>query len=441
MGKVIDRLKSFLIDRRGNIAIITGLCALPLMGLAGLAIDYAVAVSDKQKLDAAADAAAIAAITKAQSVILANGGVTGSALTDGQAQGAKAFKANAGSISFGTVPVPTIAVSQPTPLSLSASVLYSAAVSNNFGGLFGQPTTNLQGTSKSALTLGNYIDIYVVMDVSQSMGIAATPTDMQKLFTATKNETNQGGCVFGCHVLTPGQTGLTNQQVAQEQHIPLRIDVVKTAVQSMIAQVKTLSGSVPTVSVGLYTMELGLSTVTPPTTNYPLLTNLAAGIDLGNDQDGGTFADTSTQVSLASLTTLIGSSGDGTTALKAKKYVFILTDGTSDTFSSSCWTTSSHCVTPYDPAWFSQINQNATTGIIYTPYYPIYNNNDINQGEQSSYKELVDPVINLLPTALKSCTSTPNSNQWFIQASDSSSLNNALYTFLAQSLKVAQITQ
>ena len=441
MGKAIDRLKHFFVDRRANVAIITGLCALPLFGLTGLAIDYAVTIADKQKLDTAADAAAIAAITKAQSEILANGGVVGSALTDGQAQGLKAFKANAGSISFAAVPLPTVSVTQPTPLSLKAAVNYSTPVSNNFGSLFGQPTATITGTSNSALTIGNYINIYVVLDISQSMGIAATPTDMANLYYFTGKETNQLGCVFGCHILNYGQIGLTNQQIAQEHNISLRIDVIKSAVQDMIGQAKASSGAVPTVSIGLYTMERELRTVDSPTTDYSTLSYDAAGIDLGNDPYGLEFADTSTQVSIKSLETIVGSSGDGTSALNPKKYVFILTDGTTDTYASNC-VPNQHCVTKYDSSWFTKINQNATTGIIYTPYYTIYANNDSSSGTlQSAFHDYVAPILPGIPTALQSCTSTPNSTDWYIEASDKTSLDKALYNFLAQSVKVAQITQ
>ena len=53
-------------DRSGNVAIITAFSLLPMIGMMGLAIDYAITIGNKAKLDAAADAAAVTAITKAQ---------------------------------------------------------------------------------------------------------------------------------------------------------------------------------------------------------------------------------------------------------------------------------------------------------------------------------------------------------------------------------------
>lgn len=50
----------FLRDRGGNVAIIFGLAALPIVSLAGATIDYSIAGQHKAKLQAAADAAALA---------------------------------------------------------------------------------------------------------------------------------------------------------------------------------------------------------------------------------------------------------------------------------------------------------------------------------------------------------------------------------------------
>ncbi len=57
------RPAKFSADRRGNIAIIFALAAIPLMTAAGVAIDYARAATARGRLAAIADAAALAATT------------------------------------------------------------------------------------------------------------------------------------------------------------------------------------------------------------------------------------------------------------------------------------------------------------------------------------------------------------------------------------------
>jgi hypothetical protein len=58
--------KSFVANARGSVAIIMGFSTIPLM----LAADFAVTQTVKARLDAAADAAALAAIKIAQATIM-----------------------------------------------------------------------------------------------------------------------------------------------------------------------------------------------------------------------------------------------------------------------------------------------------------------------------------------------------------------------------------
>ena len=83
---ISTKLRSAIVDRRGNLAVITALCAFPLLGMMGLAMDYALATATKAKMDVAADAAAIAALTTAQNEISANSGASGNALSDAALQ-------------------------------------------------------------------------------------------------------------------------------------------------------------------------------------------------------------------------------------------------------------------------------------------------------------------------------------------------------------------
>ncbi len=56
-----EKFSAFKRDQRGNVAIIFGLAAIPLMLGAGMAVDYARAVTTKNSLQSASDAAALAA--------------------------------------------------------------------------------------------------------------------------------------------------------------------------------------------------------------------------------------------------------------------------------------------------------------------------------------------------------------------------------------------
>ena len=59
----VAALRRFAGDRKGNVAIIFALTLMPIALLTGMGIDYTSAASKKAMLDAAADAAALAAVT------------------------------------------------------------------------------------------------------------------------------------------------------------------------------------------------------------------------------------------------------------------------------------------------------------------------------------------------------------------------------------------
>ena len=59
----VAALRRFAGDRKGNVAMIFALSLAPIVMLTGMGIDYTVATQRKAMLDAAADAAALAAVT------------------------------------------------------------------------------------------------------------------------------------------------------------------------------------------------------------------------------------------------------------------------------------------------------------------------------------------------------------------------------------------
>ena len=162
-------------DRRGNVAMMFALMALPLVALMGLGIDYYKGLSDKSRLDAASDAASMAAISAAQQYISANSQtqtdptLTNNAEAAGVAQARKAFMANAGTVELAAPTTPQISVTRsPGTQTLAATVTYAAQTPTSFGGIVGVNTLNIGGTSTASLTMGKYLDFYLLLDVSGS---------------------------------------------------------------------------------------------------------------------------------------------------------------------------------------------------------------------------------------------------------------------------------
>ena len=408
--------------KAGNVAIITALAALPMLGLLGLCIDFGIALLNKTKLDAAADAAAVIAITAAQDAIDNN---APDPLSIGEARGQAAFKANVGAIGFGKTPNPVVKLTQ-AGTNITASVTYVGSNQMQFGSLFGSKTAKITGGAGSTLSSNKYINIYLVVDVSNSMGIAATTADMNKLYSLT-------GCVFACHG--------DYEKIAHNNGVTLRLDVVRSSMKNLINKVKSSAGSKSHVAIGVYTFEDNLNILSLPTTNYDSLLASISDIDkfdLGSDTS--LASDTHTAISLAQLN--IPRSGNGSSPTSTENFVFIMTDGTSDTYNAACLPAGhSHCITPYDQAWVAQLKTNATVGIIYTTYLPFYQNNDPAQGFDPNYDLFIAPINqpknSLILKNLKLCASD---EKWFKEASDSVAIDNALNALLAQSYSAAHLT-
>ena len=121
--------------------------------------------------------------------------------------------------------------------------------------MFGVNNFLVSGNSASSLALPQYLNISVVTDISQSMGLAATSTGQTQLASIT------GGCQFGCHVYQNGQSGSQPYEVqAHAAGIQLRIDVIRQATQNMIQTAQQLQTSNAYISFGLYTLQGGNNT-------------------------------------------------------------------------------------------------------------------------------------------------------------------------------------
>ena len=234
--KIENSLRRLARDNRGNVFIIMGFLMIPIVGCIGFAVDYGVTLMDKAKLNAAADAAAITAINTVKSV-MTGGGTAAAAVAQAQTAGLAAFNANAGRLTSAALPTPTINVPTPTTPTISATVTYATTENTMFSKVIGINALNVAGGSAATLTMPVYQNYYIVLDVSNSMGIGSTPTDMANLFnraqamgTATLNN---GGCVFGCHVKSNSDP-YSMEEVAHNSvfgtPIPLRIDAALSAI-------------------------------------------------------------------------------------------------------------------------------------------------------------------------------------------------------------------
>ena len=247
-------------DKRANVAMVFGLMVVPMVVVTGLGLDFYRKLSYKARLDAAADATAIAAINTTQAFLNMPGQtLTGTALTTaaaaaGQAQGVSVFNANAGSVVTDlTLATPTITVTPPAPGSviINASVSYSAQAPSTFGSLIGLSTLQISGSSQASLSQATYDNFYLLLDVSGSMGLPTASADQDTLKASNPDDYANSGissvqgnytaypnntCAFACHFSAAANGGYGERSFAYaESHgLKLRVDSLASAVLNLI---------------------------------------------------------------------------------------------------------------------------------------------------------------------------------------------------------------
>jgi Flp pilus assembly protein TadG len=192
-------IPKLLRNRRGNVALITALLLVPMVFAIGFGIDYSRAMRLKTRLNAAADAAALAAVT---APMMQNNN------TSAQTAATNMFNAQVSGLSglvFNSATDLTVTVTTTGTLNTGRSVVvtYRAASTNMFSGVLGAATLPVNGSSQSDATRAPHINFYLVLDTSPSMLLPSTSDGLNKIRTATSTSYLPGGCAFACHVQNP----------------------------------------------------------------------------------------------------------------------------------------------------------------------------------------------------------------------------------------------
>jgi Flp pilus assembly protein TadG len=187
-------------ETRGNVLIIVAGVMTILIFAVGFGIDYSRAMRLQSKLNAAADAAALAAVN---AVMMQQGS------TNATTAATNMFTQQIAGISgmvFNASTDLTVTVSTTGSLNngRSAKVVWKARSTNLFSNFLGATTLALTGSAQASATKAPYMNFYVVFDTSPSMLLPATSAGLSAIMAATSAKANSPyGCAFACHAMMP----------------------------------------------------------------------------------------------------------------------------------------------------------------------------------------------------------------------------------------------
>jgi len=378
--------------------------ALPMIYLVGMGIDYTQASRRQAKLNALADAAALAAITPA--VMAESDALAIAAATN-------MFNAQAtrmSGISYDPTKL-TVTVADNGP-QRTVTVGYQAASQNMFPGVLSLQTIALRGSSQATTSLPPNIDFYLLLDNSPSMAIAATTAGIN---TMVANTQAQGGCAFACHETAPQQDNLQNKNpagrvdssvdnyaLAKNLGVVTRIDNLRAATQTLMTTAQaTGQANNTTYRMAIYTFNAGFNTIAGLTSNLTQAANLAGGIDVlqvyANNKltssNSNSDTDTNYDGAMNNINSIMPSPGTGAANDKPQEVMFFVTDGVEDEMVSG-----SRQQSLMDPAWCTTIkNRGIRIALIYTTYLPLPTN--------SWYNSYIAPFQPNISSTLQSCAS------------------------------------
>lgn len=422
--RLLQALSRFRRQRDGGVAIIFAFSALPLMGAAGSAIDYSFASRSKAHIDAAADIAALTGVKISGTVPLA---------AVARADALKSFTAN-----YGTMPRVTLNKVDVTVtdngLLRTAVVTYTASVQTSFMGLFGFNSMQIGGTARATSSLPTYIDFYLLLDNSPSMGIGATPADVATMVANTPDQ-----CGFACHDLSNPSGNY--YKLAKKLKVTMRIDVVRQATQTLMETARAELVTTGQFRSAIYTYGesctvTGLTQVVGLTTNLATAKAHANSIDLmtipyqnyNNDQC------TDNTGALTSINKLIASPGDGATAAAPQKILMLVADGVTDAYYPSACTrptvSGGRCQEPLNPAICETIKaRGVRIAVLYTTYLPLPTN--------AWYMSWIAPFQSTIGTRMQSCAS-PGLD---FEVSPTEGIADAMTALFRKAIASARLTQ
>jgi len=215
LNRVSALIARFRRDNRANIAITFALASIPVLGAVGAATDYSMAARIRTKLQSAADTAAVAAVSEKSAGWTAAMQMTSDgSVAAGVTEATNVFLGVASTMDgYQNLTVNPVTVTKTGP-DLSSSLTFSAQVPVTFMKVLGWQTMTVTGRSTASSSMPLYLDFYLTLDVSGSMGLPSTPAEAVRMQTINPDNFVQypTGCTLACH-FAPQKSACTDPPV------------------------------------------------------------------------------------------------------------------------------------------------------------------------------------------------------------------------------------
>ena len=440
----------FKASTSGSIILPFALAIVPLVIAASMAIDFTRATNEKAHLDTLLDSAALFGATKAA----ANS--TAGNFNSEAVEAENFFTISVSNSARERTYLQSVSINlrrDPNdPTLIIATANYMASVDTTFVQAF-KPSIAVSGTATASITVPSYIDFYLLLDHSPSMGLAATQLDIDNLVRLTN------GCEFACHTINWDGSSDPNDNlaIARRNNVTLRIDLLRQATQALTQtalQTEQRSGLPNQFRMGVYGFNSGITVFSSGTPNgytpdngitadLTAAGNAALNMDLTPYRSDNNYFLTNFPNTFRNINQIVTNPGDGSTAARPRKFVFFVTDGVQDltlnhpdgshdfayTQYDNTWGWG-HAIAPIDPSVCTALkNRGVTIAVLYTPFLAT------SAGDSPLSDHDVALWQNDIPVKLTGCSSPG-----FYYQADSAGIAAAMRQMFTDALRSARLT-
>jgi len=423
---------AFQNDTRGSVAIIFIFFLFVGMGVIGGTVDLGSAYRTRAMLLDAADAASLSAVVNGSASLNAAAAMTTDGAVPGAAAAAEAaFMAQVAGQDGSLHPSATATVVKQGT-TVTATVSFIVDVPTHFMGVFGVSSVSVAGHATSVNGTPAFVDFYLLLDNSPSMGVAATQNDIDTMVNAT------GGCAFACH--ETDKPGTDNYSIAHNLGVTTRIDVLRQATQKLMDTAVSTATVPNQFRMSIDTFNINLHPISPLTTNLAAAKADAAAIDLMvvPAQSWNDDRDTNFDVVLPQLDAKVPASGSGVTSADPQRVAFLVTDGVQDMDpataldvlpGASSSPNAHRLIQAFNPSVCTAMkNRGIKVAVIYTTFMPLPTN--------GFYNAYVAPWQTEINPHIKDCASPG----YFFEVSPKQGIDEAMKTLFLKVVAEARIT-
>jgi Flp pilus assembly protein TadG len=315
-----NRLSDIRASRSGSVSMIFSLSLIPIMGLAGIAVDYSNVSRSKSALQSIADSAALSAVSDT----IVKPTTPWHEQRETSLNAAKReFEALLSTFKGGGVVKKVAYDAQTENNAVVVKICYTGSAPTSALALAGLTEIVYDGCAQASSAPPVYISVFALVDASSSMGIGASDSDRTLMQSKL-------GCVFACHTVDwnsdpkckKGNWWSATSTCAKTIGATTRFEVVRGALIKTTEKAESYTRVSGQFQFGIYKFSNYLTTVISPTPNIPDVKNA-----LRNMTPDALGSGTNFSYNVAEFIKKLPANGDGKSADSPKVFVLILTDG------------------------------------------------------------------------------------------------------------------